>query len=329
MSRLDAEETLQLARDYMECRVLLTAAELDLFTLLAAGPLGTEQIAAPLNADVRALTILLDALAGMELLAKRNAKYHCEPDIAALLAASSPTSVLPMVLHSANQWRKWSDLTGIVRGEIEPGRHPRTPQMQRAFIDAMDVVSVPRAPLIAAAVKPGSAKSLLDVGGGPGTYTAAFLRVAPDLRATLFDLPDVVEIAREHLGRAGLLDRVTLAAGDFYVDELPAGHDLTLVSAIIHQNSPQQNLNLYRKVFRALEPGGRIIVRDHVLKPDRTRPRRGAVFAINMLVSTEGGNCYTFEEIRRGLTEAGFERVRLVAEDERMDGVVEAYRPGA
>jgi predicted O-methyltransferase YrrM len=327
MKKMNADEVLQLAWDYMECRVLLTAAELDLFTLLATRPLSVEQIAARLKANRRALTILLDALTAIELLTKRDKKYRCEPDVAALLAADSPDSVLPMVLHSAYQWRKWSDLTGIVRGEIEPGRHPRTPETQRAFIEAMHVVSAPRAPLIAAAVKPASAKRLLDVGGGPGTYTAAFLREAPGMSATLFDLPGVVEIAREHLDRAGLLDRVTFVVGDFYVDELPAGHDLALVSAIIHQNSPQQNLELFRKVFRALQPGGRIIVRDHVLEPDRTRPRRGAVFAINMLVSTEGGNSYTFEDIRSGLSEAGFERISPVAQDERMDGVVEAFRP--
>lgn len=327
MATLDREELLALSRNYMECRVLLTGAELGLFTLLARQPLAVEEIASELGASARGLTILLDALAGMELLSKRNDRYHCPPDIAALLSDDAPGSVRPMVLHLANQWRKWSDLTGIVRGEIEPGRQPRTPQMQRAFIEGMDVVAAPLASAVVAAVEPGSATALLDVGGGPGTFTAAFLRAVPKMRATLFDLPDVIEIARERLGRAGLLDRVTLVGGDFAEDELPAGHDLALLSAIIHQNSPAENLNLHRKVFRALLPRGRVIVRDHVLQPDRTRPRRGAVFAINMLVSTTGGNCYTFEEIQAGLSEAGFERIRLVVQDERMNGVVEAYRP--
>ena len=79
----------------------------------------------------------------------------------------------------------------------------------------------------------------------------------------------------------------------------------------------------------ALVPGGRVIVRDHVMQPDRTQPRRGAVFAINMLVSTAGGDCYTLDEIRDGLTQAGFERVGLLVEDEQMNGLVEAFRPVA
>ena len=81
-----------------------------------------------------------------------------------------------------------------------------------------------------------------------------------------------------------------------------------------------------RKVFGALDPGGRIVIRDYVMEPDRTEPASGTVFAINMLVNTEGGNSYTFEEIRDGLTAAGFERVRLIQKKE-MSSIVEAYKP--
>ena len=322
-----ADELLQLGRSFTESRILLTAAELDLFTLLSGRPLPAEEIAAQLDGDRRGVTILLDALAGMGLLSKRDGAYLCEPDLARHLSAHGPESVLPMLCHNAGMWRRWTQLTEIVRGTTPAESATRSPEDLRAFIEAMDVVSRPLAPAIVAATQPGSARRLIDVGGGPATYTMAFLRAVPGLEATLFDQPEVIEIARERLARAGLLERVTLAAGDFYRDNLPAGHDLALVSAIIHQNSPAQNVDLYRKVWRALNRGGRIIVRDHILKPDRSRPRAGAVFAINMLVATEGGNCYTFEEIRADLTTAGFERVRVIQESEQMAGLVEAFRP--
>ena len=123
------------------------------------------------------------------------------------------------------------------------------------------------------------------------------------------------------------MDRITLVAGNFYEDDLPAGHDLALLSAIIHQNSIEQNLALYCKVFAALDPGGRIIIRDHVMGPERTGPPAGAIFAVNMLVNTTGGGTYTFDEIKTGLTEAGFERVSLINKGGRMDSLVEAYKP--
>ena len=325
------EALLALARNYMESRILLTAAQVDLFTFLARTPHTAAEVTAHLAGDARATAIVLDALTAMGLLRKVRGRYRCAPEIAPLLASDSPESVLPMVLHAASLWERWTELTGLVRGD-EAARArayaQRGPERMAAFIGAMHVVSRGRAPEIVKAVKPGKARALLDIGGASGTYILAFLNAVPQMRATLFDLPAVIALARERLGAAGVLDRVTLAAGDFYQDELPGGHDLALLSAIIHQNSRAENVALYRKVWRALEPGGRLVVRDHVMSLDRTAPRGGAVFAVNMLCGTPGGNVYTFNEIRAGLSAAGFARVRLIQKgDERMNGLVEAFRP--
>jgi predicted O-methyltransferase YrrM len=330
MPAMNADSILALARSFWECRVLLTAAELDLFTRLVPEPLTAAEVTRRLHADERAVTILLDALAAMGLLQKRDGRYHCPPDIAAHLTANAPASVLPMVLHSASLWHRWTELTGVVRGDADAvarAQRPRDDAALKAFIEAMHVVSGPRAPGIIAAIDPSQARNLLDIGGGPGTYTIAFLKAAPQMRATLFDRPAVLEIARRRLAEAGLLDRVTLAGGDFDHAELPSGHDLALLSAIIHQNSAAQNVDLYRKAWRALVPGGRLVIRDHVLSPDRLDPPDGALFAVNMLVGTLGGNVYTFEEIRAGLTTAGFEGVRLLQRGGGMIGLVEAFKP--
>jgi trans-aconitate methyltransferase len=97
---------------------------------------------------------------------------------------------------------------------------------------------------------------LLDIGGASGSYTEAFLQAYPGMRATLFDLPSVIQMAQRRLADTDLLDRITFVAGDYHKDELPAGHDLALLSAIIHQNSPEHNIELYGKIYRALQPGG-------------------------------------------------------------------------
>lgn len=313
----------------MECRVLLSGAELDLFTLLAPKPLSAQEIADRIQADPRGMTILLDALSAMDLLIKREKTYQCPPSVSTLLSADAPESILPWVLHMAAVWKRWSSLTKIAQGS-QP--HDQTPPSQRmneirAFIGAMHVIASPLAPRIIAAVRPSSSQSLLDVGGAMGTYTIAFLQAVPEMKATLFDRPEVIEIARPFLKGVGLLDRVTLVAGDFYQDEFPKGHDLAFISAIIHQNSPEQNLNLFLKTFRSLDSCGRIIIRDHVMDPDRTQPRDGAIFAVNMLVATTGGNTYTFDEISAGLTQAGFIHIRLLQPGEHMDALVEAVKP--
>jgi hypothetical protein len=328
------EALLGLVRRFTESRILMSAARLDVFTLLSDAGLTAADVAERLQATLRGTTVLLDALTAMGLLDKDEGRYRCPPGLVAALSAESPTSVLPMVLHSDGMWQRWSSLTDIVRRGPDAGRGPSFTDedgaRQAAFVGAMHAIGRRLAGPLAAEIAPGPARRLLDVGGALGTYTQAFLEASPALHATLFDLPPVIELARRRLAAVNLRERVTLVAGDFYRDELPAGHDLALLSAIIHQNGPEQNAALYGKVRRALDPGGRLVIRDHVMSPDRTRPRSGALFAVNMLVGTPEGGTYTFDEIRDGLAAAGFERIRLLREDDdRMGGLVEGFTPQA
>jgi hypothetical protein len=330
MNNINVENILSLAMNFMESRIFLTAAELDLFTLLTPAPLSAEEIAEREKASPRGLTVFLDALAAMGLLTKDAGKYQCPPPVSRLLSRENPGSILPMVLHMAHLWRRWTHLTQVVQGADMPEQSAFPHQDEdtlRAFIGAMHVVAKSFAPRVVASVRADSSRALLDVGGAMGTYTLAFLEAVPEMKATLFDRPPVVDMARTFLRDAGVSDRVTLVAGDFYHDELPGGHDLALLSAIIHQNSLEQNIALFAKVFRALMPGGRIVIRDHIMAPDRTSPRDGAVFAVNMLLATPGGGTYTYEQVREALMEAGFTRINLIRTGEHMDGLVEAFKP--
>lgn len=324
------ETVLAMSRAFMESRILLTGAELDIFTTLSEHPLSALETAQKTGYHLRPLTILLDALTAMGLIAKENDRYRTEPSLAPLLSSSSPKSVLPMIRHAASIWKNWSNLSEIVRetgGPAQPSATLEDEDAQRAFIGAMHVVGAPQAAGVVAAIDSSGARAVIDVGGGSGTYTLAFLEANPNLRATLFDKPFVVELARTRFQAAGVLDRVALAPGDFYQDELPLGHDLAFVSAIIHMNSPEQNLDLYKKVYAALDPGGRIVIRDHVMNPDRTAPKAGAIFAVNMLCATPGGGTYTYEDIRTGLLQAGFTAIRLIQEGGPMTGLVEGFKP--
>jgi len=327
--KITEESILELARGFMESRVLLSGAELDLFTLLARDPLTAEEIAAATKTGLRGIVILLDALSALGLLEKKDGRYLTAPSVAPLLSAAAPASILPMVLHMATVWQNWSEITDIVLGQTTPGLKTKGALAEgnrKAFIGAMHVVASKAAPGVVAAINPGQARRLLDVGGGSGTYTLAMLSAESEMRATLFDLPPVIAMARDRVQAAGMLDRVELVAGDFYQDELPAGHDLALLSAIIHQSSDEQNRALYGKIYRALDPGGRIVVRDHVMSADRTRPLEGALFAVNMLAGTKGGRTYTFDEIKAGLTAVGFTRINLI-QTKGMFSLVEGFKP--
>jgi len=324
---LSAESIQQIARGFSRSRILLAAVELDIFTLLAETPLSAVAVVKKLKSNLRATTIFLDALAAMDLLFKENDSYRTDPELVSLLTEGSDESILPSLMHTAHLWKTWSQLTDVVQGggpasKTDAGGKDWT----KAFIGAMHVRALRDAPELVKDIDPGTAQNLIDVGGGSGSYTIGFLKTTSGMRATIFDLPEVIPMARERVTEESLIDRVTLVAGDFNEDDLPGGHDLALLSAIIHQNSHEQNISLYKNAYGALDPGGRIIVRDYAMSSDRTQPASGAMFAINMLVNTQGGNSYTFAEIKGGLEKAGFERVRLLQENE-MSSLVEGFKP--
>ncbi|MGD2097422.1 MAG: methyltransferase [Desulfobacterales bacterium] len=328
-AKITEESIVELARGFMASRILLSGAELDLFTLLSQEPMTAEEIAATTKTEIRGIEILLDALSALGFLEKKDRRYQVAPSGASLLSATASDSILPMVLHMASVWQNWSQITDIVLGKTTPRLKTKGALAEgncKAFIGAMHVVASRAAPEVVAAINPGKARRLLDVGGGSGTYTLAMLSAKPEMRGTLFDLPPVIEIAHDRVQSANMLDRVELVAGDFYKDELPPGHDLALLSAIIHQSSSEQNEALYGKVYRSLNAGGRIVIRDHVMSADRTQPLQGALFAVNMLAGTEGGRTYTFDEIKEGLTAVGFRRINLI-QTKGMFSLVEGFKP--
>ncbi len=324
------EEIIGKVMAFQQGRIIFTAAELDVFTRLDRAAATAAALSQELGCDGRAMERLLNALASMGLLQKEGSLFGLS-DQGKMLSSGHPESVLPMVLHLNELWEKWSGLTGVVRTgkPVKGAGGERGKADLRAFIGAMHAIGRSLATEIGRAFDAGRFRRLLDIGGGSGTYTIAFLRRNPAMTAVLFDLAPVIPMAAERVRAEGLSDRVTLAAGDFSRDELPSGCDLALLSAIIHQNSPAQNLDLYRKVFRSLKPGGSILIRDHIMDESRTLPPGGAIFAVNMLVATAGGDTYTFREIEEDLEEAGFAEVSLVRQGgEKMDGLVEARKAG-
>lgn len=329
MLPMSPESLLQSTRQFMEPRILLTGVELGIFPILANGPLSSAAITARLRADTRGIAIVLDALAAIGALTKLDNQYSLPEGLRTALTEDGPDSILPMLRHTALLWRRWNRLTELVGapdGEYLDGSL-HAGDAQRAFIGAMHVIASRTAPDIAVAISAGSARRLIDVGGASGSYTIALLQRHPAMSATLFDLPPVVEMARDRIAAAGLADRVEFVGGNFDTDDLPPGHDLALLSAIIHQNSRDENVALYRKIAAALAPGGRLVIRDHVMSEDRTQPPDGALFAVNMLVGTPGGSCYTLAEIADDLATAGFARISQIRSGHAMDSLIEAFLP--
>jgi len=325
----EKKDAMTLARGFMRSRIILTAAELDLFTILEDTPATAEDIADRFRLNPRALERVLDCLVTFDLLQKNGGNYSLTRE-GAPYSSKHAASELPVLLHMNHLWNSWSDLTEVVRNG--PGSERKPPQRidvdgRQAFIGAMHVGGRSLSEEIAGSLDLRAHRNLLDIGGGSGTYTIAFLNHNPQLQAILFDLKEVIPMARKRLSSEALLHRVKLIPGNFYSDDLPGGCDVALLSAIIHQNSRQQNLELFRKTCRSLEPGGMLLIRDHIMDEQRTYPAQGALFAVNMLVNTQGGDTYTLHEVSQDLKRAGFTDIKLLRSGERMDCIVGAIKP--
>jgi len=322
----------ELVRGYMPSRVVLTALELDVFSAVARAPSppSGDALAAELGTDPRATRVLLDALVALGLLEKRAGAYANGPVAARFLVAGARDDATTSLKHNLSLWRTWSTLTEVVRrglpSRLEPMR-VRDDDWTVPFIAAMHRNAAQRAPLLVQAIGAERVQRLLDVGGGSGAYSIAFARENPALRADVLDLATVVPIAERNAAEAGLSDRIRARVGDLARDDLGQGYDLALLSAICHMLGPEEVQGLLRRVWAALSPGGRVAIQDHVMAEDRTAPRAGAMFAVNMLVGTPRGGTYTEAEYRAWLMGAGFADVRRIPMQGPNDLLV-AWRPG-
>jgi predicted O-methyltransferase YrrM len=308
------DELAERARTFQASRVLLTAIELDIFTAVGEGA-SARAVAEGLSTNLRATEMLLNALAALGVLVKNEGVFKNLPDLARRLTGSSPENERAALMHTVHLWERWSRLTECVRtGAAQDFKEidARGEAWIDAFIAAMHRNASARAPLVVEAAGAGGVRRMLDVGGGSGAYSIAFAQASPDLHAEVFDLPPVLPIARGHIARAGLSDRISTRAGDLRRDAFGEGYDLVFISAICHMLGPEENGDLFRRSFQALAPGGRIVVQDFILEPDKTAPQAAALFSLNMLVGTENGASYSEREYALWLREAGFHEVRRI-----------------
>ncbi len=301
-------------RSFQECRAILTALELDLFTALGEGSTAAAA-AAKTETNARALEMLLNALAAIGLVTKRDGVFHSAAVAQRYFTARSPDNAQPALMHIVHLWERWSTLTEAVRTgtsvtEREIGASGE--DWVQAFIAAMHRNASERARVLTRVVGAERLRRMLDVGGGSGAYSIAFANANPELRCDILDLAEVAPIAQGHIERAGVGDRVRVRVGDLRSGQLGEGYDLVLISQICHMLDEAENLDLVRRSHAALATGGQIAIQDFILEPDKTAPKWAALFALNMLVGTRAGNTYSEAEYAGWLAQAGFKEIRRV-----------------
>ncbi len=316
-------------------RVLLAGLELDLFTTVGERSWTIAELAKVLHVSERGLAILCRNLAMAGVLQKKGATYKNSRLGATALNANHPAyrgSYLDLI---KSHWMDWLRLLESVRSGL-PIDHdvPDSPDYRRRFTWAMHHRTLETAPAIAAQVNVRQAKTFLDLGGGPGTYAMAFLAKNPQLRATVCDREAALDVAQEIAATHRAGRRLSYLPLDFTRTSIPGTYDVIWYSNVLHIYSPADNQVIFKRALAALNPGGRLIVQDAFLH-DREGlfPAEASLFAVSMLLFTEGGNTYSAAEISKWLKDTGFGRVKVLrvkkGSEDWEDGILEAVAPGS
>ena len=302
---------------------LLTAAvaHLDLFARLAAGPLEPADLREALGLAERPATVLVTALRAMGLLAADDrgrigltdlARDHLVPgaahDVGGYigLAAQSP-GVLEMVERlrtnrPAGAEAGQEGAAFVFREGLESAMECEASARSLTLALAGRARNV--APALARALTLDGTRRLLDVGGGTGLYSIAYLQAQPDLRAVVWDRPEVLKVARELAEAHRVADRLELAPGDMFRDAVPTGADAILLSNILHDWDVPECRDLIARCASALAPGGRLIIHDVFLDDALDGPLPIALYSAALFSLTEG-RAYSAGEYRSWLIEAG------------------------
>jgi SAM-dependent methyltransferase len=310
-------DLMSLASGHVEARIVQTAVELGIFDALEASPLAAETIATSRKLNPQAAELLLNALASLKLLNKQAEIFSLADISKRYLLLSSPNYVGGMIRFDSSLWHCWEKLPDAIRSG-KPVRPPNMyqddPDETEIFINAMDSLIKARgdSEVMATAFNWEEVGELLDVGSGPATYPIALCKRFPNLRAAIIDLPATLNITQRFVREASIEDRIRLIAGDYRVDPIPGRYDVILLSNIIHGEGSDVNQELVHKLHSNLKPGGRIIIKDHILDESRGHPPVGAIFSLLMLLTTTSGRCYSFDEIKGWMENAGLIRVQQI-----------------
>jgi len=305
------EEIRELANAFRESRVLLSAIELKIFTILFHHMMSSDEVSRGINADSRATDRLMNALCGMGLLKKVKGKFYNSELSSKYLVEGKP-EFMGNLYHTNNLWNSWSHLTdSIVKGSSFKGDQNKVEKENwvESFIGAMHYRGVNQGKILAMMIDLTNVKKLLDVGGGSAAFSMEIVKKNPSITATVLDLPHVIPLTKRYVDEAGLTEKFDFIKGDYLTKDFESPFDLILLSAIVHINSYEQNKMLIKKCADALNANGMIIINDFIMNDDRTRPYHGALFSLNMLVGTANGDTFTESEMRQWFEAAGISKI--------------------
>jgi len=329
----DPDIVLDLLQGFRASKAMFAACSLGIFDALAAGAKTLPDLAREISANVDSLQRLLDACVGLGLLERDATGYRNSPCAAAYLCQGSPRRLTGYIRYSNDAlWQLWSHLEDAVREGGHRWKQAfgwdgpifshffRDESAKREFLMGMHGYGLISSPHVVAAFDLSRFRRLVDLGGATGHLAITACQRYSQLRATVFDLPEAVPLAREIVAASPVADRVQVVPGDFFADPLP-DCDLFALGRILHDWSEDKIIRLLTKIHGTLPADGGVLIAEKVLNDDKDGPRWAVLQNLNMLTCTEGKE-RTLGEYEGLLQRVGFTEVRGYRTSSPLDAVL-------
>lgn len=316
---LTPERIMQMSWGYAPPLILEAAVKHRVFDLLDQSPKTIKQLAAKSGASERGLTAICNALVGLQFLARTGNRYQLTPESAAFLVAGKSPYYGGFLKHISRQLiPQWLDLEKIVK----TGRPVKRVNAQKEgvkffaeFVESILPLSYAAAKTLGEHLKISQAKtpvSVLDIAAGSGVWGIALAEQSKHVRISAVDWPEVLIITKKVATRHGVGDRLAKIPGDLLTVNYGKNYNVATLGHILHSEGAERSRKLLKKVFDALAPGGTIAIMEFLVNDQRTAPPVSLLFTVNMLINTEAGDTFSFEEISQWLRAAGFVKPRLL-----------------
>lgn len=311
------DRLMQFAWGYAPAFIIRAALQHRVFDLLDEAPKNVDELAQLTGASTRGLTAILNALVGLQFLARSNGRFSVTPESAAFLVSGRPGYHGAFFTHTLDQiLPKWEQLSETVRTG-KPAQAVNQ-QVQGAqffanFVEALFPMGSPAARKLGEHLgisKMAGPVRVLDLAAGSGVWGIALAQQSPHVQVTAVDWPVVLETTRRVAAKHGVAGRLNTIPGDLLEANFGSGYHVAVLGHILHSEGAHRSRELLRKTFDALAPGGTIVIAEFVPNDERTGPPNALIFAVNMLVNTEEGDTFTFTEMSQWLRQTGFANPR-------------------
>jgi SAM-dependent methyltransferase len=317
--RVTPERLMQFGFAYAPPLIIGAAVSNKVFDTLASGPRSIEEVSTETGASIRGLRAIMNALVGLELLKKSRDKYSLTPESEAFLVSNKPGTLAGFFsMNRVRLMQQWMKLDEIVRtGRPADARNQEGPGTEffTELVENIIPMSYGSAEALGDHLKLAGAKNevrVLDLASGSGIWGIVLAQKSPAVQVTAVDWAGIIPTTKRITQKFGVADRFKFIEGDLLEADFGKGYDITVLGHILHSEGEERSRKLLRKTADALKSSGTIAIGEWLVNDERTEPLNGLMFAVNMLVNTERGDTFSFNEIEAWLEEAGFKNARTL-----------------